>query len=326
MTARRACAAFALAAAAGCGGPVPPWPEPPQAPVALAIAVAPTTVPLLQPVTVTLDLWRRDGVTVAFAPTAPAERFATRATTVGADVPFGGGHWQRTTLELLPVAGPGELELPAFTATVTAGAGDAGHPIAASTEPQAITVTSTLGEHGAAIEMPGEPFATPFGGWWWLAGGAALLLLLGLAFARFRRRRAAPLPEQVELPPHVQALRELARWKNAARATPAEIAAFYVGVSQTLRVYVERRFGLCAPERTTEEFLRELDGYAALAPHRRELERFLAQCDLVKFAAFVPGEAEHDATWSAAQAFVEATRADRIPQSPTAAETAEVGG
>ena len=42
-----------------------------------------------------------------------------------------------------------------------------------------------------------------------------------------------------------------------------------------------------------------------------ELERFLEQCDLVKFAAVVPGENEHLATFALAEAFVESTRADR---------------
>ena len=82
--------------------------------------------------------------------------------------------------------------------------------------------------------------------------------------------------------------------------------------SDLLRTYLEERFALRAPERTTEEFLRELEGGEALAKsHRAELERFLLQCDLVKFAAFQPGEADHLTTWALAEAFVEATRGDR---------------
>ena len=114
------------------------------------------------------------------------------------------------------------------------------------------------------------------------------------------------------VPPHVKAMRALQRLKNEARTTKQQIEAFYVEVSQVLRVYLEERFGLHAPERTTEEFLRELEGGEELAKsHRRELERFLSQCDLVKFAAFVPEERDHLTTWDMAAAFVEATRSDR---------------
>ena len=85
-------------------------------------------------------------------------------------------------------------------------------------------------------------------------------------------------------------------------------------VSDVLRVYLEERFGLRAPERTTEEFLRDLEGGEALARgHRAELERFLSQCDLVKFAAARPTEHDHLATFALAEAFVATTAGDREP-------------
>ena len=105
------------------------------------------------------------------------------------------------------------------------------------------------------------------------------------------------------------------------RATEAEIAAFYVGVSQVLRVYLEDRFGLHAPERTTEEFLRDLDGSEQLIrEHRTELKGFLTQCDMVKFAKLLPSEAEHDKTYQLAESLIESTRVDRIPGSSEAGD------
>jgi len=102
------------------------------------------------------------------------------------------------------------------------------------------------------------------------------------------------------------------RLRGSPRTTAAQVDAFYVDVSSVLRVYLEERFGLRAPELTTEEFLLGLESGDQLARgHRAELERFLTQCDLVKFAAVVPGENEHLATFALAEAFVESTRADR---------------
>jgi hypothetical protein len=297
--------AAALALLAACGGPAAPWASEPATVLDLELAVTPTTVQLLEPVTVTLDLFRRDGVAVDFAPAVDAKDFAA-TTTVAPEVPLFGGHWQRTTLVLRPLRGPGELQLPAFTATAKEGAG------AASTPAQTITVTSALAGAGAAIEAPGEPFATPFGGWWWVGGGAAALAAGALVLWLLRRaRQRRPDVDAVAVPPHVKALRALQRLRGAERTTPAQIDAWYVEVSQVLRVYLEERFGLRAPERTTEEFLRELEGGEELArSHRRELERFLSQCDLVKFAGLVPADRDHQTTWELAAAFVEATRGD----------------
>lgn len=297
---------LSLLSLAACGGPTPPWQEAPATKVDLKIAVAPTTVALLQPVTVTLDVFTLAGVQAEFAPALDGKDFAT-TTAVAPAVPLFGGTWQRTTLVCRPLRGPGQLVLPSFVAKAKDGVG------AASTAEQTITVTSSLAGAGAAIEAPGEPFPTPFQGWWWLAAGGAALVA-GVAMWRWstRARARAADPAAVALPPHVKAMRALQRLKNEARTTPAQIEAFYVEVSQVLRVYLEERFGLHAPERTTEEFLRELEGGEELAKsHRRELERFLSQCDLVKFAAFVPEERDHLTTWDMAAAFVEATRSDR---------------
>ncbi|MCU0863559.1 MAG: hypothetical protein MUC36_07210 [Planctomycetes bacterium] len=314
MTARRLAGAIGLLCLAACGGPVPPWTEAPAALLDLKITVEPTEVQLLQPVTVVLDRWRRDGVEAEFAPAVDAADFDA-STTVAPERPLLGGHWQRTTLQLLPLRGPGELLLPSFTVRERAGAG------ASSTPEQRVQVVSALADRGAGIEVAGEPFATPFRGWWWLGGGAAAIAALGLALAMWRRRAAAVPPDAIAVPPHVKAHRALQRLHKAPRGSEAEVDAFYVELSGVLRVYLEERFGLCAPERTTEEFLAMLEhGDGLCREHRAELERFLRQCDLVKFAAAEPGENDHLATWALASAFVEATRADAAAAPAAAAE------
>jgi len=64
-------------------------------------------------------------------------------------------------------------------------------------------------------------------------------------------------------------------------------------VSDTVRFYLEERFDFRAPERTTEEFLRELSATDLLTVEQKEsLGNFLASCDLVKFAKYEPREPE----------------------------------
>lgn len=311
-----------LLALAACGGPSAPWTSAPATGLDLKLESSTDEVALLEPLQLTLDLFVAPGLDVAFAPESALDAAVWRVAVLATSTQeLLGGQWRRTVLEVRPRRGPGPLVLPPFRAATKDDA------LAATTPERTVQLRSALGsadpspptlegELAASVRVFGEPFEPA---WDWrpaaLGGGGALLLLvlLGLWFRPRRRTMAA----EVALPPHVRALRELQRLRDAARTTEAQIDAFYVGTSQVLRGYLEERFGLRAPERTTDEFLRELEGGDALATaHRTELERFLRQCDLVKFAGVRPGEAEHLATWQLAAAFVEATRVDRVVAEP----------
>lgn len=308
-----------LFAACGNDNAVPsPWQEPPVLQLDLRITVDPLEVGLLQPVRVTLDRYRKRGVEVSFVPKVPDKLFVTKHTLTSEERPFGDGFWQRTTMTLLPIAGPGDLQIPAFRAETAVPEGE--QPQIATTPEQLVKVTTNLlAEHGADIEAPGDPFPTPFAGWWWIFGSVVVLLVFATVFLWLSRRNPGIKAHATAVPAHVKALRELQIWRTAPRTSEAEIDAFYVGVSQVLRVYLEDRFGLHAPERTTEEFLRDLEGSTDLVrEHTEELKGFLTQCDMVKFAKLVPGVAEHHTTFELAEAFIESTRADRTPDAAVA--------
>lgn len=336
MRARRAARSVVgvclLLVLAACGGDAAPWAAAPATGLDLRLSLQPTEVDLMQPVTATFDLFVGAGLTVAFAPASAidAEQWRVEVREEPAR-PLFGGQWRRTVLQLRPRRGPGPLTLPSFVAKVQDG------ELAASTAEQTVVVRSALGlavggtpdlavELGQQVETRGDLFGAPRAWWPWLAGAGGLLSLLALAWW-LRRPRASHYAREVAVPPHVRALRELQRLRDAVRSTPAQVDAFYVATSQVLRDYVEERFAVRAPERTTEEFLRELEGSVELLrEHRSELRQFLLQCDMVKFARHLPGEAEHLATWQQAVAFVEATRADRIAPPSPAPVAAAVGG
>ena len=83
---------------------------------------------------------------------------------------------------------------------------------------------------------------------------------------------------------------------------------FCFGITEILRTYLEQQFGLNAPERTTEEFLAELQQSIALdRRHKEVLEDFLTRCDLVKFAKVEPGRAELEELHAAALRLVDET-------------------
>ena len=162
--------------------------------------------------------------------------------------------------------------------------------------------------------MPQPSSPPPLPRWVWAiptiilaALATALLVRAGL---RRRRRRPAPPPP----PPHAAALDALARLRERGWIEAGAVEPFFVEVSRIVRVYIEGRFGLRAPEQTTEEFLRAAGASAALAPEARALAAaFLEQCDLVKFARARPGAAEMRGALAAAERLVRETAPAGVP-------------
>ena len=288
------------------GEPPPLWGDQPAEPLDLRGELSAREVPLLGDVDLRLDLYAAQGTEVKFAPAIPDGFVGT----VDAEPPrpFGNGEWRRYSLHLRPTR-TGELFIPPFEVR---GEGE-GVPAIATTPEWTMTVGSVLGESGGDVEAPAPPFPPRAPLWPWLAGAAGALVLVALIWWWRRRRPARRDVLETPLPPHVKALRALLRLKHAPRGTAEQVDAFYVEVSHVLRVYLEERFGMHAPERTTEEFLGELEGDARLSLEQRgRLREFLAQCDLVKFARVVPAETVHARTLETAEQLVEATRADLV--------------
>lgn len=144
----------------------------------------------------------------------------------------------------------------------------------------------------------------------WLAVAAGTLALAAAALGLLgrRRRRHAPPPTPL---PHEQALSELAELERQDLIREGRFEEHYVRLSGIVRRYVERRFGIRAPEMTTEEFLATAQRDPRLpARHRPGLQAFLTEADLVKFARHVPRPQDARRALEAARAFVSETPRD----------------
>jgi hypothetical protein len=220
--------------------------------------------------------------------------------------------WQQEYL--LEVGEVGELDIPPLTVTLfEEGDAEDAEPQQLTTEPFRIVVTSILPE-GADLKKPKDiapPVELAWRGlpvWAWLAIPAALVLavLAVLWWQRARRRRL--LRGAPSEPAHVLALAALDRLQNDDLITLRRIEEFYVRVSGILRHYIEWRFGLRAPEQTTEEFLDAmLVAGGPIAEYRDLLGAFLEHCDLVKFARHQPAPDDMQNALQRAREFVEQT-------------------
>src|SRR5438552_13719053 len=141
-------------------------------------------------------------------------------------------------------------------------------------------VAADIRDIKAPVEIPS--------GWLWLwcvLGGLGIALASYVAWRYWQKHRTKPKTEELIIPPHVRARRKL----EQALALIYEPRPFCISVSDTLRAYLEEAFSLRAPERTTEEFLDELQSSALLSFSQKQLlGDFLMRCDLVKFAREEP--------------------------------------
>lgn len=141
--------------------------------------------------------------------------------------------------------------------------------------------------------------------WFWVWLALSALALAGFLFWVWKRwQKKAEVPPAPALPAHMRAKQKL----QEALALIAQPKEFCILVSDTIRWYVEERFNFHAPERTTEEFLYELQETDLLLPDQKEsLSEFLKRCDLVKFARYEPVEPELHDLHGAAMRLVEET-------------------
>lgn len=143
--------------------------------------------------------------------------------------------------------------------------------------------------------------------WWALLAGAAGLIL---AMALFVVRRGRKEPT---ISPYERASVALARLESEGLPNEETRDAWYVQLSSIVRHYLEDRFGLRAPELTTEEFLRVAQRSERLSSeHKSLLSDFLADCDRVKFAGYEPGAEESQALLEFARRFLLETRDDEV--------------
>jgi len=292
----------------GCGGKAVPGP-PPSGPLGIALRLEPSRVELGKPSLLTMVLRRDPGVK---AETPSLEAVFSKPGKVKVlekgrrtfKLP-GGAEVEERTYRLFPFQA-GRLSLPVLSVKGRFH----GKEITASAGPLELRVKSVLPPRDKGVEEPGKSLEVPSPfPWAWVAGAAlALLLVLFLARRLVRSKGKTGVELPPPLPPHVEALRALAGIRKLPRNTPEQVERVVVEASDVVRRYIEKRFGIRAPERTTEEFLAEAGASGRFGPEERGLlESFLFECDRAKFAGWTPPPAKQEALLDAAQAFVERT-------------------
>ena len=164
--------------------------------------------------------------------------------------------------------------------------------------------------------------------YWWIW---PLLVLLGIAIAyavkwwrRYRRQGVKPWEKvRHRLPPYEEAVETLNAIESRQLWQNGQLKAYFTGVTDALRTYIDRRFGVPACEMTTSQLMEAVRDVKDIgAESATLLGRTLDDADLVKFADDKPDEHTCRRILDDARRFLDATRPKPEPEDKSTDEQA----
>lgn len=155
--------------------------------------------------------------------------------------------------------------------------------------------------------------------------GLLVLAVLGALIWWWRQRANRPAPAVLTpppppVPPADIAMREIARLEAQRYWQQGEVKAYYAGLSDILRVYMEAQFHFPAMESVTHTILHQLTERQLPAKQVAAMRHLLEQADLAKFAKFRPETEENLDAIEKARDFVKSTK-NWGPAQPASADS-----
>lgn len=142
----------------------------------------------------------------------------------------------------------------------------------------------------------------------------AVLLYVLCIMAWLRLRSGKPIHLKVRIirriPPHQRALSSIDGIKGSVAVVDEK--TYYTRLTDTLRKYIEERFGFSAMEMTSAEIIARLRSDSD-QEKVQELTMLFETADLVKFAKHTVGVNENDRNLLSAVDFINTTKLDNVP-------------
>jgi len=178
-----------------------------------------------------------------------------------------------------------------------------------------IFVNSVMtGEEAAELKDVKNPLEIPIDYWFWIIVSVVVILAAVSAWAVYyivkRRREKGYLftPPPPPRPAHELALEALEELYTSDLLERRAFKAFYSGLSEILRIYLEGRYYIKALEETTYEIMRDLEEHLEQNNLYKKLYELFTLSDLVKFAKMKPQADEIDNNKKFALEFVNETK------------------
>lgn len=147
--------------------------------------------------------------------------------------------------------------------------------------------------------------------YWWIYFVVLILLAIGL-YIYYRIKKGKPIrlpfvPVPKVLPPYEEAMQALSELKGQSLWQNGQEKEYYSKITDILRHYINRRFGVEAMEMTTTQILDVLNHEDA-KDAKSELKEILNAADFVKFAKFRPLADENEQVYRLATVFLDKTK------------------
>ena len=159
----------------------------------------------------------------------------------------------------------------------------------------------------------------------WLS--VLLLMLMALGYYLYLRLRDnKPIITRIRivkrLLPHQKAMKEIEQIKADKMQNSENPKEYYTRLTDTLRKYIEDRYGFSAMEMTSSEIIERLekalaDDAQAAETMKAELRQLFMTADLVKFAKYSTMINENDANLVSAIDFINQTKLENVPTEET---------
>ena len=139
-----------------------------------------------------------------------------------------------------------------------------------------------------------------------------LLLLVALAlvvYILWKKREKLPfIAPKPQLPPYEEAIMRLNELKERKLWQSGQEKSYYTELTDILRNYIDRRFGINAVEMTSSQLLSILRSHEEAKGVYAYMNQILEIADFVKFASYRPLSDDNETSFSRAMNFVEESK------------------
>ena len=192
-----------------------------------------------------------------------------------------------------------------------------------------IYVESVIQDDSRELKDIKPPVYIPFDYFFALSIGAiivAILLALFFGYRFYRKKKQSGFvfkPPEPKRPAHEIALENLDILLAKNLPGEGKIKQYYIEISEIIRHYLEARYFIPALEETSYEIMVEMKNQELTEDLYQQLHKFLALCDLVKFAKHIPPDEAHMSSADMARKFIEETRIELVETPAADARLAE---
>ena len=146
--------------------------------------------------------------------------------------------------------------------------------------------------------------------WQWVAIGALVMLIIaGIIYYFVSRPKKVVVvePPKPKVPPHIIALQKLQELRGK-KLYEQDVKIYHIELSEILREYLEKRYGIKTHEQTSDEIFASLRTLDIAEDNKNLLRQVLILADLVKFAKEKPLHFENEQSMDNAVSFVNKTQ------------------